>query len=115
MAFRQRFRNLARAFDEELRQRAQRPVLKRDDPDFPARRGELDGQHFDRRRYTRKSHDGGGHDREKAAGRCKPDPQAIGVGVDRRAWRIDSISPKSFGDQRIEDGSCCRPSPRLFD
>jgi hypothetical protein len=38
MALRPGLRNFTRAFDEEPRQRAQRSVLERDDPDLPMRR-----------------------------------------------------------------------------
>ena len=91
---RQRLHNFARAFDENLRQRAKRPVLERDDADLPARRGQVHGQHFDRRRLAGKSHNGGGYNREKASGRRKPEPQAVGFSVDRRAGGSTPLGPK---------------------
>ena len=45
----QRPGDLAGAFDEELGQRAQCPVLDGDDPGLLVRGGEFNRQHFDRR------------------------------------------------------------------
>jgi hypothetical protein len=83
------FNLLEMVFDEELRQRAERPVLERNDPDLPVRRGELDGQHLDRHMLGGESHDVGRDDRKKASIRRQSGPHIYGVGIDRRARRFE--------------------------
>ena len=61
--------NGSRTVNEELRYRAQRPVLQLHDADWPGLNGQFDRQHFERQIPRAKMQDGSGERRNKASGR----------------------------------------------
>src|SRR5262249_28845217 len=102
-----------RAFDQELRQRAQRAVLKRDDPDLLLCWGELDWQQPYRGVSSWKFQDVARDDSEEASPRRQLDAHTRRIGINHRAWRFEPAGTERCSDERIVIGSGRRPSPRL--
>src|SRR5262245_26836604 len=99
--------------DEKLRQRAQRAVLERDEPDLTVRCGEFDGQHFDQRILAERFQVAREYDREKTSVCRQPYPRIHVRGVDCRARRLEPARSEGLDDMSIKHGSGRRPGPRL--
>jgi hypothetical protein len=89
--------DLTSAFDQELRQRAQRSVLEREDSDLPVCRGEFDGQFPQRPVFGGEFQDRGWDEREKDSIYRQPDAH-IGDRASPPYHRSPQISLRTVAD-----------------
>ncbi len=107
--------DLASAINKALRQRCQRPILDRNEPDRRGRRVRFDRQHLDAHRLTAKAHHRGGDEAKPASRFDQPQIKMEGHRHYRCGWNVEATPAKRLVLQRSRETARFCQYPRFSD